>query len=161
MNESINNTISYFAPKNRVYCSIRSLQNRVAIAVSVLSLGFVEYFQRLFKALGIHMTPNIVHFLKLKERQQKYRIEKLKKTETKRQQNKSKFERLKDLETKAKRARDKGDGVYKTGINMETGAPDDSKRRKTTTKKKVCLLIKYCSNRTYLEEICTTGEISY
>jgi hypothetical protein len=58
-NESLNNTISYFSPKNRVFCGSRSLHNRVAIAVGIVSLGFKKYYERLLKALG-HQRRAIV-----------------------------------------------------------------------------------------------------
>jgi hypothetical protein len=69
VNESMNNTIaSWLAPKNKCYGGSRSLANRVSIAVGVTLLGFQRYFTRLFHSLGIAMTPNIEHFLGVRER---------------------------------------------------------------------------------------------
>ena len=68
-NESFNNTVSWFAPKNKVYCGSWSLWNRIALAIGVTSIGVSAYFCRLFKALGIPLTPNVEHFLCVKERQ--------------------------------------------------------------------------------------------
>jgi hypothetical protein len=48
VNESFNNTVSWFAPKNKVYCGTSSLTNRVGFAVSITSVGVLEYFRRLF-----------------------------------------------------------------------------------------------------------------
>jgi hypothetical protein len=134
VNKSINNTISYFAPKNRVYCGTRSLQNRVSIAIGVLSLGMVEYFKRLFKALGIYMTPNILHFLEVKEKHRLYRIEKAKTSKAKKDRNKRKFDRLKELESQAKTAFQKREGTYKTGGNVygfDNNEDDGNKKKKT------------------------------
>jgi hypothetical protein len=121
VNESINNTVSYFAPKNRVYCKTRSLQNRVAFAVGIISLGFQQYFIRLFKAIGVQVTLPIRHFLELKENNQNKRLAKRKLVATKRDRKASKFQKLKEEEAKAARARAKRDGTYKSGGNMDEG----------------------------------------
>jgi hypothetical protein len=68
VNDSMNNTISWLAPKNKCYGGSQSLQNRIAIANGINSLGLHKYYTRIFHALGIRMTPNIVHFLTVKER---------------------------------------------------------------------------------------------
>jgi hypothetical protein len=68
VNESFNNTISWMAPKNKVYCGSSSLSNRLCMAVGINSIGLVRYFTRLYKEMGITMTPNVEHFLQVKER---------------------------------------------------------------------------------------------
>jgi hypothetical protein len=47
VNESFNNTASWFAPKNKVYCGTMSLTNRIGMAIGINSLGLLGYFQRL------------------------------------------------------------------------------------------------------------------
>jgi hypothetical protein len=128
VNESINNTVSYFAPKNRVYCKTRSLQNRVAFAVGVTSLGFSEYFLRLFKELGIQVTPPIRHFLEMKQKNRQKRIQKRKQTATKKARKQLKFTKLKEEEAKAIRARHKRDGTYKSGGNLQDGGFENTKK---------------------------------
>jgi hypothetical protein len=59
-NESINNTISWLAPKNKCYGGSQSLRNRISIVVGIVSLGLNKYFTRLFHSLGITMMPNIL-----------------------------------------------------------------------------------------------------
>ena len=67
-NKSLNTTISYFDPQNRGFCATRSLHNRVAIAIGINSMGFMAYFQRLLlKELGIAVTPNVEHWLQVRE----------------------------------------------------------------------------------------------
>ena len=119
-NESINNTISYFAPKNRVYCATRLLQNQIAIAIGILSLGFLPYFCRLFKALGIAMTPNTLHFLEVRDGTRMKRLHHLTKTTTKKDRMKQKFELLRKDEEEAKKQRGKRNGTYKSGGHMNT-----------------------------------------
>ena len=68
-NESFNNTVAWLAPKNKVYCGSRSLWNQIAIAIGIMSIGLVEFYERLFHKLGIAMTPNMItHFLTIKEK---------------------------------------------------------------------------------------------
>jgi hypothetical protein len=45
VNESFNNTASWFAPKNKVYCGSSSLTNRLSIALGINTLGLTEYFR--------------------------------------------------------------------------------------------------------------------
>jgi hypothetical protein len=58
VNEGFNNTVSWFAPKNKVYCGSPSLANRVGIAIGINMLGLHEYFKRLFKCLGIVLSSS-------------------------------------------------------------------------------------------------------
>ena len=47
--ESFNNTCTWYAPKNRVYCGSRSLSTPLCLAVGVNSLGIHKFVERLFK----------------------------------------------------------------------------------------------------------------
>ena len=78
MNESLNNTIFYLAPKNRVFCTTCSLQNRVAMAVRIVSLGFKPYFVRLLTKLGIQVTTALLHFLEVQDKARNKRLQMLK-----------------------------------------------------------------------------------
>lgn len=146
VNESLNNTISITAPKNKVFCGTQSLSNRIAIAVGIASIGFMPFFRRLFKNLGIDITRNVQHFLDVKERHRNKRLANAKMTSTKIRRNKRKMANLRKEEGKAKVARDKREGTYKPGGHMDEGgfdADDDGRARKKTKSKKnvVC---KYC-----------------
>ena len=139
VNESINNTISYFAPKNRVYCSSRSLQNRVAMSIGIISLGFDVYFRRLFKALGVQIHPAVIAFLQSKEKHRQKQLLKRKLTATKRERKAAKFAKLEEEEAKALRARAKRDGTYKTGGNLEEGGfYGDRKQKAKSSSNAVC-----------------------
>jgi hypothetical protein len=119
VNESMNNTISWLAPKNKCYGGSQSLRNRVCIAVGINSLGYQRYFTRIFHALGIAMTPNIRHFLGIKERNRQKRIQKTKTKDAKRIRKEKIFEKLRNDEQVKRNERKKKFGVYRTGINME------------------------------------------
>jgi hypothetical protein len=68
VNESFNNTASCMAPKNKVYCATSLLINQLLTAVAMNTLGFEEYFRRLFIKLGITMMNNIKYYLQAKEK---------------------------------------------------------------------------------------------
>jgi hypothetical protein len=74
VNESLNNTFSWLAPKNKVYCGSQSLHNRLSIAIGINTLGIDQYFKRLFNRLGIIMTPNVRHYLSIKDTNRTKRI---------------------------------------------------------------------------------------
>jgi hypothetical protein len=61
VNESFNQSATWFAPKNKVYSSSMSLNNRLSMALGINSLGTAEYFTRLYIALGIPMTDDVRH----------------------------------------------------------------------------------------------------
>ena len=127
-NESINNTISYFAPKNRVYCATRSLQTRIGMAIGIVSLGFQPYFVRLFKELGIAMPPNVLHYLEVRDSYRTKRLLKATKSSTKKLLRKDKED--------AKRQRDKRDGTYKSGGHIANEGGFDGIEEDTWSKKK-------------------------
>jgi hypothetical protein len=43
VNESFNQSATWFAPKNKVYCSSMSFTNRLSMALGINSLGAAEY----------------------------------------------------------------------------------------------------------------------
>ena len=155
VNESINNTVSYFAPKNRVYCSSRSLQNRVAISIGIISLGLDGYFRRLLKALGIAIPESIQKFLSDKQKNRMRRLLKRRETESKRKRKAGKFAKLKEEEEKAIRARDKRDGTYKTGGNLDPeGFDGGSKGKRKSSGRPTCPICKQKGHKTTKSKQC-------
>jgi hypothetical protein len=124
INESFNNTASWFAPKNKVYCGSQSLCNRLSMAVGINSLGMQQYFVRLFRVLKIQMTPDIHHFLVTKQNSRQKRREKRKLKETKKDRVKRKYLKLAEDEACAKRDASKRAGTYKRGQNMADGGAE-------------------------------------
>jgi hypothetical protein len=130
-NESLNNTFSWLAPKNKVYCGSQSLQNRLSIGLGINMLGTQQYFKRLFVALGVFMTSNVKHYLSVKESNRAKRITKSKATEVKKRRKESYFETQRKEEAIARQARKKRDGTYRTGQNMDDDSSDDNIARPT------------------------------
>jgi hypothetical protein len=124
VNESFNQSASWFAPKNKVYCSSMSLTNRLSMAIGINTLGVAEYFQRLFVSLGIIMTDDVRHYLTVKERARLKQLEKCKTKEQKKNRLKRKFLAATNDEAKAKKERATRAGTYKSGMNMADGTVD-------------------------------------
>jgi hypothetical protein len=135
-NESLNNTISWLAPKNKCYGGSQSLLNRISIAVGINTLGLHRYFTRVFHALGITMTPNIVHYLGVKENNRMKRIDKCKTKAHKKLRNMNIFDKLRKEEKLKRKERKKKDGTYRTGMNMDADSCDDSDAAKQPARKK-------------------------
>ena len=157
VNESLNNTISWLAPKNKVYCASPSLANRISIAVGVNSIGLLAYYRRLFNKLGIVVTPDILHFLEVKDRNRSARLAKLKTTKKKKKRIQRKMATLNEMTLKAKRERARRDGTYKSGQYMaegssagfteeelQAGASSTTNRKK---KSKVDVTCKHCGRQ--------------
>lgn len=128
--ESMNNTILHCAPKNGVHCATRSLtptltlENRVAFAVGVTTLGFKPHFGRLFAAFDIVLTTPVLHHLEVKNRNGIKRLQKRKTRAAKKARMKRKIEVSRQDEATAKKERAKRDGTHQSGGNMQDGGFD-------------------------------------
>ena len=150
VNESFNNTATWFAPKNRVYCGSHSLRNRLGMAVGINSIGFVKYFTRLYWKMGITMEPPVLYFLQQKDRSRSKRLADLKKKEVKKQRMAKKFSRLKDDEIEARKARMKRAGTYRRGMNMDVDGCDDDdegNNNKPSKKSRKDVVCPFCGKR--------------
>jgi len=105
--EAFNNFMTWFAPKNKVYSGSRSLWNRVGLCIGISSIGYLQYFQRLFKKMGIAMTPNVLNFLDVKNRSRSKRLLLAKEKKSKKQRNKRKYDKLVEYTTIARKERAK------------------------------------------------------
>ena len=64
INKSLNwCSISWKAPKNKVYSGSVSLELRIIMAVIINSIGTLEVYKRVFSYLGIAMDAVVLHFL--------------------------------------------------------------------------------------------------
>jgi hypothetical protein len=149
VNESFNNTVSWLAPKNKVYCGSHSLTNRVSLTLGINLLGFDGYFKLLFKKMSIVMESNVLHFLQVKEKQRSKRLALIKTKEKKREGATQKYVTLKKDEEAAKLARTKRDEQYKSGIHMKdddgAGSDDDDSGEPKKKKAKRDVLCPYCN----------------
>ena len=120
-NESFNNTVSWLAPKNKVYAGTNSLKNRIGIALGVTTLGTMKYYEGLFDRMGIHMHTDVRHYLKMKCGNRTRRLEKTKTKEFKIKRRKEETDKIKKESSEAHVARAKREGVYQSGIGLDGG----------------------------------------
>jgi hypothetical protein len=119
VNEAFNQVCTWFAPKNKVFAGSGSLHNRIAFAVGINSLGYNDSFTRLFTKLGIAMTTNVAHYLRLKENSRAKRIAKTRTKEAKLSKNQNKRNKLMADTRIAKTEFLKREGTYKSGMNVD------------------------------------------
>jgi hypothetical protein len=96
MNEGFNNICTWFAPKNKVYAGSGSLNNRIAFAVGINSIGLLPFFTQLFERLGIPMTNNITHYLEVSEGLRMRKLHKERTNDAKKEKNAAKYSKLRD-----------------------------------------------------------------
>ena len=68
LNEAMNNSISSYAPKTKTFSRTMSLRTRVGIAAAVQSLGYQEFWTRVFCKLGLDMDDAFASSLKARDR---------------------------------------------------------------------------------------------
>ena len=135
VNKSLNQTISWYAPKNKTYAGSVSLLNQIGIALGIHSVGIVEYFSRLLLKLEIDPTPELLYFLQSQQKGRANRINKSKTKTYKKLRNKKLHERLQQYSETAKKEIAKKEGVYQPGIGMNGGYTECTE---TTTTTKIC-----------------------
>jgi hypothetical protein len=144
VNEAFNQICTWFCPKNKVYCGSGSLANRLSMAVGINSVGVEVFFVRLYEAMGITVSPNVIHFMKVKDTTRNKRLAALKTKEAKLNKNKKKFDKLKDDTKMAKIEFRKRAGTYRTCMNVMDDPFDDPPPDQLPPAKKRKTVIKYC-----------------
>lgn len=110
----------------------------MCIAIGVTSIGLVPFFKRLFGKLGIEMTPNMLHYLEVKDRSRLFRLKKIKTRDKKRSRNKQKYDKLLKEDTRiARKERARREGTYRTGMNLDGDDDDDTMQQPVTKKRRV------------------------
>jgi len=126
VNESLNNSIAWLAPKNKVHASTASLATRIGIALCINTLGTMAFYSRIFQMLGITMNDDVRYYIQQinDARDKKNAVSKTKKAKVKRSE---KFHtKLQQQSSLAKKERRKRRGAqYKTGIGMTGGYDSD------------------------------------
>jgi hypothetical protein len=119
VNEAFNQICTWFSPKNKVFAGSGSLNNRLCFAVGINSLGYNEFFTALLLKLGITMTDNVAHYLRVKENTRVKRLAKIKDKASKVARTQSKRDKLQEDSRSAKKEFLKRTGSYKPGMNMD------------------------------------------
>ena len=63
LNESLNNVISKFAPKNRNYAHSMSLSNRIAIVIGCHNYGNLKFWREVYASLDLSMSADLINNL--------------------------------------------------------------------------------------------------
>ena len=143
--EAFNNFMTWFAPKNKVFCGSRSLCNRVALCVGITSIGYLAYFKRLYKKMGITMTPNVLNYLDVKHKSRSKRLDATKEKNSKKKRNKRKYDKLLECTTIARKERNKRDG-YRTGMNLDDEEVNPDTTASVVPKAKKPRTVSVCSH---------------
>jgi hypothetical protein len=148
VNEAFNQVCTWFAPKNKVFAGSGSLHNRISFAVGINSLGYNEFFTCLFTKLGITMTANVAHYLRLKENSRAKRIAKTRTKEAKLSKNQHKRTKLQADTRIAKTEFLKREGTYRSGMNVDDPygevADDEEQARKPAARRINMAASKFC-----------------
>ena len=132
-NEALNNMISKFAPKNRVYCRTPSLQARVGMAVSIHSVGIEEFIDRVGTKSGFS-PPNLNsrQFLQKRDREKAYIGEYKKRIDVKGRRSKAK-KRKQAAEVIADAAAKRAGTYYGSGMAILAPEEEPPKKKQATT----------------------------
>ena len=122
-NEAMNRSVMKFAPKHFCFSKTMSLTIRIAIAISVNSVGYEKFYRILFSAVGLARVEHCDRvFAILDRRDSLNRMNKKKKT-TKRLRAQVKNERwraeVKKLEVDKRAGR-----TYSSAVGVDEGDPD-------------------------------------
>jgi len=119
VSKSLNNTMSWVAPKNKTYSTTQSLRNRISVAVRINALGIYAYFARLFRELGIDLPEDVAHYLKQVDARRTYIINKSQEIEQKKNRQENFHKALEEHTERAKKQQCKREGsIYQPGIGM-------------------------------------------
>jgi len=164
VNESLNNTISWVAPKNKVYASTVSLACRIGIVLCINTLGTMEYYRQIFELLEMVMTDDVRYYIQQVSIARDKRNVRGRKKDTKIKRSEKFHNKLKEHTKVAKKERKKRRGQYKTGIGMDGGYDSDADSDTPTTqapKKKrakrapvICPLCKKKGHKTNKSKKC-------
>ena len=85
----------------------------------MVSVGPEAFYKMLFKSMGIQLTPNVLHYLSVKDKQRAVRLRKQKLAKSKLARNKRNFEKLQQDTLIAKKERLTRAGKYRRGMNLD------------------------------------------
>ena len=128
VNESLNNSVSWFAQKNKTYAGTSSLSNRVCLALGIYSIGYKAYFERLIEhEYQIVIPDDVWYYLAKQERTRNYRIAQGKTSAAKKKRNVKLHTKLKEhsVAYREKQAKEDGGAQYASGIGMDGGYVQD------------------------------------
>jgi hypothetical protein len=115
--------------------------------------------------MGITITPNVMHFLQVKEGARTRRSKKCKEAETKKKRNERKMEACRKDERQAHVDRAKKEGTYRKGMNMDGDGVDGytaedlqqkqpARKKRKTNNNVVCMHCRLTGHTTTRSRMC-------
>ena len=150
LNESLNNVVAKYAPKNRTYATSMSLSNRVMIVVGIHNMGHYNYWKKVFQVIGIPMSSNLCENLKRldskKSNKRKYNCRKEVKSKRRKIQHEKMQQQLVQQVKDAKRG-----AIYRPGFVVEDVVPEEIKEKENAlrTSNKVLCRLYGCHGKTH------------
>ena len=74
-NESMNQSVSSYAPKTKTYSKTKSLEARVCLAAAIEIAGYHEVWKRIFEVFALDLDDNLASVLKTMDEQKKRQSE--------------------------------------------------------------------------------------
>jgi hypothetical protein len=121
-NESTNNTVAWFAQKNKSLSGSVSLSNRIYLAVGIASVGYEPYVSELLSRMGIEMTEGMSKHLNSLWSHKKRVAALHKKKSFKLERHKKKKAKM-ESEMKLAEKKRRRDGFYKPGEGFNLCIP--------------------------------------
>jgi hypothetical protein len=122
MNESLNNTVSWFAQKNKTLSGSVSLTLRINLAVGITLVGYEAYISELLSRMGIDLTPGTAKHLNALWKEKEKHSAKQKSLPAKRKRQESKRKKLNTEIQNAEKKRRK-EGWYNPGEGFNSCLP--------------------------------------
>ena len=122
LNESLNNVVSRYAPKNRTYGTTMSLSNRIAIVIGVHNLGHLGFWKEVYHLIGLPMSTDLHNNLLRKDGRKDLKRKYNEKKEVKSKRAKKNHDKTKDM-IKKQIADAKRGATYRSGIALEDIIP--------------------------------------
>ena len=94
LNESLNNVVSRYAPKNCTYGTTMSLSNRIAIVIGVHNLGHLGFWKSVYELIGLPMLSDLYSNLLRKDGRKNLKCKYNEKKEVKIKRAKSNHDKL-------------------------------------------------------------------
>ena len=122
LNESLNNVVAKFAPKNRTYAHSMSLSNRIAIVIGSHNYGSLRFWSKVYDSLSLPMSSALLNHLMFIDKKKKRKRIHNEKFENKQKRTKKANENIRNMIRKEIEDAKRG-ATYRTGIGIEDSIP--------------------------------------
>ena len=133
LNESMNQVIAKYAPKNKSFGTSMALTHRVSVAIGIHNYGHYKFWTEVFNDLQIDMPSNLQSHLLAKDMKKQKKREYQSQPDVKKKRNRDTFEKIQEGMKKMKADKKRG-ATYETGMGMKYSIPPEVEAIDTRTK---------------------------